>query len=268
MDDPDVLSAELAELLMTQSMGRPAHVFASLGSTQDQARAEAQDGARHGTLIWALEQSAGRGRMDRAWSSRRGTGLWFSVVLRPDGDPSAAALLGLAAAVGVAWALQAPTGGAVKLKWPNDVLLEGRKLAGILAEAETHGGRIRFVILGVGLNLDPGPGGFPPAIADRAAAFSEAKSGSVDAATLMATLLGEIEKAIDMAQSQPAALRQAWLALSDTIGREVRAELGGESRTGRAVDLDLDGSLVIEAADGSLGRVRVGEVVHLRPVES
>jgi BirA family biotin operon repressor/biotin-[acetyl-CoA-carboxylase] ligase len=268
MDDPDALSAKLGDLLMTQRLGRPARVFESLGSTQDQARAEAQNGAPHGTLVWALEQSAGRGRMDRGWSSRRGTGLWFSVVLRPHGDPSAAALLGLAAAVGVARALQAPTGGAVRLKWPNDVLVEGRKLAGILAEAETHGGQIRFVILGVGLNLDPGSEGFPPEIADRAAALSEAQSGSVDPATLMATLLGEIEKAIGLAQSEPAELRQAWLALSDTIGREVSAELGGESRTGRAVDLDLDGSLVIEAADGSLSRVRVGEVVHLRPAGS
>jgi len=72
----------------------------------------------------------------------------------------------------------------------------------------------------------------------------------------------------DMAQAQPEALRQAWLAVSDTIGREVRAELGGEARTGRAVDLDLDGSLVIEDADGNLSRVRAGEVVHLRPAES
>jgi BirA family biotin operon repressor/biotin-[acetyl-CoA-carboxylase] ligase len=268
MDEPEALSAKLGDLLMTQRLGRPARVFESLGSTQDEARAEAQNGAPHGTLVWALEQSAGRGRMDRGWSSRRGTGLWFSVVLRPDGDPSAAALLGLAAGVGVARALQAPTSGAVRLKWPNDVLLEDRKLAGILAEAETHDGQIRFVILGVGLNLDPGPEGFPPEIADQAAALSEAHSGSVDPATLMATLLGEMETAIDMAQSEPEALRQAWLALTDTIGREVRAEMGGESRTGRAVDIDLDGSLVIEVADGSQSRVRVGEVVHLRPAES
>ena len=265
MDGAAALSGKLAELLTTQRLGRLAHVFESLGSTQDQARSEAQDGAPDGTLVWALEQSAGRGRMDRRWSSRRGTGLWFSVVLRPEGDPSAAALLGLAAGVGVARALQAPTAGAVRLKWPNDVLLQGRKLAGILAEAETHDGLVRFVILGVGVNLDPGPEGFPSEIADRAAALSEAHSGSVDAANLMATLLGEIEKAIDIARSEPEKLRQAWLALSDTIGREVRAELGGESVTGRAVDLDLEGSLVIEAAGGSLSRVRVGEVVHLNP---
>src|ERR1035437_9354383 len=88
MDDAADLGSKLAELLTTQRLGRPAHVFESLGSTQDQARAEAQDGAPDGALVWALEQTAGRGRMDRAWSSRRGEGLWFSVVLRPEGDPS------------------------------------------------------------------------------------------------------------------------------------------------------------------------------------
>ena len=268
MENAAELGSKLAELLTTRRLGWPSHIFESLGSTQDQARAEAQAGAPDGTLVWALEQTAGRGRIDRAWSSRRGAGLWFSVVLRPEGDPNAAALLSLAAGVGLARALQVPTDGAVKLKWPNDVLLDGRKLAGILAEAETHDGQVRFVILGVGLNLDPGPEGFPPEIVDQAAALSEAASGSIDAATLMGRLLGELEDAIDMAQAQPEALRQAWLAVSDTIGREVRAELGGGARTGRAVDLDLDGSLVIEDADGNLSRVRAGEVVHLRPAES
>ena len=103
----------------------------------------------------------------------------------------------------------------------------------------------------VGLNLDPGPEGFPREIADRAAALSETQSGSVHAATLMATLLGEMENAIDMAQSEPEELRQAWLALSDTIGREVRAELGGESRTGRAVDQGVALSLKAPTASAT-----------------
>jgi BirA family biotin operon repressor/biotin-[acetyl-CoA-carboxylase] ligase len=84
----------------------------------------------------------------------------------------------------------------------------------------------------------------------------------------MASILGELEGAIDLAQTGPEELREAWLAVSDTIGREVRADLGAESRTGRAVDLDLDGSLVLELADGSLSRVRSGEVVHLRAAAS
>jgi BirA family biotin operon repressor/biotin-[acetyl-CoA-carboxylase] ligase len=268
MDDSAELGSKLAVLLSTQRLGRTAHVFESLDSTQDKARAEAQDGAPDGTLVWALEQTAGRGRMDRTWSSRRGAGLWFSVVLRPAGDASGAALLSLAAGVGLARALRTPTRGTVKLKWPNDVLMDGRKLAGILAEAETNDGKVRFVILGIGLNLDPGPEGFAPEIAGRAAALSEATSGPIEAASLMASILGELEGAIDLAQTGPEELREAWLAVSDTIGREVRADLGAESRTGRAVDLDLDGSLVLELADGSLSRVRSGEVVHLRAAAS
>jgi len=268
MDEAAELGSKLATLLTTRSLGRPGHVFESLGSTQDEARKQAQDGAPHGTLVWALEQTAGRGRMDRTWTSRRGAGLWFSLVLRPTGDPNTAALLSLAAGVGLARALQAPTGGGAKLKWPNDVLLHGRKLAGILAEAETHDGQVRFVILGVGLNLDPGPDGFPPDIADRAAAMSETAWSSIESTSLMATLLSEIEIAVEIAQARPDDLRQAWLAVSDTIRREVRAEVGGGAVvTGRAVDLDVDGSLVIEGADGGLTRVRAGEVVHLRPAE-
>jgi BirA family biotin operon repressor/biotin-[acetyl-CoA-carboxylase] ligase len=267
MDDAAQLGSKLAEMLTTRRLGRPAHVFERLGSTQDQARAEAHEGAPDGTLVWALEQTAGRGRMDRAWSSRRGAGLWFSVVLRPQGDPNTAALLSLAAGVGLARALQAPTAGAAKLKWPNDVLLHGHKLAGILAEAETYDGQVSFVVLGVGLNLDPGPGGFPAEIADRAAALSEA-SDAIDPAALLATLLAELEGAIDLAQAQPEELRRAWLSLSDTIRREVQADMGGgKMLTGRAVDLDIDGSLVIETADGGLSRVRAGEVVHLRPAD-
>jgi BirA family biotin operon repressor/biotin-[acetyl-CoA-carboxylase] ligase len=266
MDDAAELASKLTELLTTRRLGRPAHVFDSLGSTQDEARSQARQGAGDGTLVWALEQTAGRGRMDRGWSSRRGAGLWFSVLLRPQGEPNAAALLSLAAGVGIARALRGPTDGAVMLKWPNDVLLGGRKLAGILAEAETHDGEVRFVILGVGLNLHPGPSGFPAEIAGQAAALSEATSGPIDAASLMSSMLSELEDAIDMAEARPEDLRQAWLAVSDTIGQEVRAELGGDSRTGSAVDLDLDGSLVIEVADGSRTRVRAGEVVHLRPV--
>jgi BirA family biotin operon repressor/biotin-[acetyl-CoA-carboxylase] ligase len=268
MDAVNELEPKLTRLLMTQRLGRPAHVFESLGSTQDEACAEAENGASDGTLVWALEQTAGRGRMDREWASRRGAGLWFSVVLKPRGDPNAAALLSLAAGVGIAWALREPTAGAVRLKWPNDVLLDGRKLAGVLAEGETHDGRIRFVILGVGLNLDPGPDGFPPEIAGQAAALSEVSPGPIDPTTLMAALLRELEAAIDLAQAEPERLRQAWLGLSDTIGREVRAELGGGDVTGRAVDLDADGSLVIALADGSLRRVRSGEVTHLRPAEA
>ena len=133
MQNLSELETGLTSRLTTRHFGRPFHLFERLGSTQDEARRQAQEGAVHGTLVWALEQTAGRGRMDRSWVSKRGAGLWFSLVLRPQGDPNAAALLSLAAGVGVVRAM--PATAPARLKWPNDVLLNGRKLAGILAEA-------------------------------------------------------------------------------------------------------------------------------------
>jgi BirA family biotin operon repressor/biotin-[acetyl-CoA-carboxylase] ligase len=265
MDSVSELESRLASQLVTRHYGRPLHVFEQVGSTQDEARERARAGAPHGTLVWALEQTAGRGRMDRRWVSHRGAGLWFSLVLRPGGDSNAAALLSLAAGVGVVRALSPLGLLPVRLKWPNDVLLDDRKLAGILAEAETHDGRLSFVLLGVGLNLDPGPQGFPASIAREAAALVEVADPPPDAATLMASLLAELEAACELAIENPRALRQAWLELNDTVGRQVRAQTGTDTIEGRAVDLDPDGSLVIEMADGGRERVRSGELIHLRP---
>lgn len=268
METISELESRLRSQLATRHFGHPLHVFEKLGSTQDEARQQAQGGAAHGTLVWALEQTAGRGRMDRTWVSNRGAGLWFSLVLRPRGDSNAAALLSLAAGVGVVRALPASSAGSVRLKWPNDVLLHGRKLAGILAEAETRDGGLRFVVLGVGLNLDPGPQGFPTPIAAEAAALVEVAGLPLDASALMASLLTELEVASELALDDPRALRQAWLELNDTIGRQVRAQTGAATLEGRAVDLALDGSLVVETSDGSRTRVRAGELIHLRPARS
>jgi BirA family biotin operon repressor/biotin-[acetyl-CoA-carboxylase] ligase len=260
------LTTRLDAMLQTRYVGRPTLLHEELGSTQDEARRLATDGAATGTVVWAMAQTAGRGRLDRSWQSNRGGGLWFSVILRPAGEAAAAALLSLAAGVAVARALQLPSAGSVRLKWPNDVLLDGRKLAGVLAEAETQAGHLAFVILGIGLNLDPGEAGFPASIAGSAAALAEVAPSPIDAATVMASVLVELETAIEMAVDDPAALRRAWLELSDTIGREVRAQLGTGAVEGLAVDLELDGSLVVETEDGTRRHVRSGEVVHLRPV--
>jgi BirA family transcriptional regulator, biotin operon repressor / biotin---[acetyl-CoA-carboxylase] ligase len=266
MDSLPDLKKRLNAVLQTRYVGRPTLLYEEIGSTQDEARRLAGAGASSGSVIWAMAQTAGRGRLDRSWLSNHGAGLWFSVILRPDGDAGASAILSLAAGVAVARALQVPSAGEVRLKWPNDVLLRGRKVAGVLAEAETQGGRLTFLILGVGLNLDPGPAGFPPSIAASAASLAEVLPAPPDIPALMASLLAELESAIEIAVEDPSALRQAWMQLSDTIGREVRAQLGTGAVEGLAVDLDLDGSLVVEKDDGTRRHVQSGEVIHLRPV--
>jgi BirA family biotin operon repressor/biotin-[acetyl-CoA-carboxylase] ligase len=267
----DVLTkrgSRLAALLETKRLGRDARVFDQLDSTQDEARRLAAEGCAEGVLVWAQEQTAGRGRLDRRWLSPPGAGLLFSVVLRPPLPPEAAAFLTIAAGVGVASALREVVGAgpAIRLKWPNDAYLDGRKLGGILAEAEVAGGAVAHVVLGVGINLLRPPGGYDPGLENEPAALSDALGSYalLDQAVVLARILGGIEGAYDLViADELERVRRRWVELSDTIGRPVRAELDGGLVEGTAVDLAPDGGLVIEAGGQRL-TVRSGEVLHLR----
>ena len=266
MDDTEVtLATDLSANLATSWLGRPATVLAAVRSTQDEARRLARAGAGEGTLVWARQQTRGRGRVDRRWSSPPGAGLWFSVILRPRLAPATVAFLTILAGVAVAEALNRVVAGAVRLKWPNDLFVGEAKLGGILAEAETTGSAVDFVVLGIGVNLHRPPGGFDPAIVPPPADLTGAAATAVRPAETLAAILLELEARYDQLLAEgPAAAREAWLALSSTVGRDVEAQLGGGSVRGRAVDLAPDGSLVLETPDGGRLSVASGEVIHLR----
>lgn len=261
-------ASRLAARLRTRCLGRDARVFDQVGSTQDEARRLAAAGGAEGLVVWAQEQTAGRGRLDRQWLSAPGTGLLFSIVLRPSLPPDSAAFLTIAAGVGVATALREVVGAgpAIRLKWPNDVHLDGRKVGGILAEADIAGGAVAYVVLGVGINLLRPPGGYDPSLEAEPAALSDALGpyALLDQADVLARVLGGVEAAYDqVVAGELDAVRNRWLELSDTIGRSVRADLEGGRVEGTAVDLAADGGLVLEV-DGRRVTVRSGEVVHLR----
>ncbi|MEA2646508.1 MAG: BirA family transcriptional regulator [Chloroflexota bacterium] len=268
------LAEDLDRRLRTVRFGRPATVRARLGSTQDEARRLAREGAPEGALVWAIEQTRGRGRSDRGWDSPPGAGLWFSVILRPALPAAEVAFITILAGVAVAEALNATAGGAVRLKWPNDLLLGEVKLGGILAEAETAGGNVAFVVLGVGVNLRRPAGGFdsaispPPAVlADAADGYAYAADGpaGIGPAGLLAAVLASLEDWYGRLLAGGAeAVRARWLELSATIGMEVEAQTATGAVRGRAIDLAANGSLVLETAGGRV-EVGTGEVIHLRP---
>jgi BirA family biotin operon repressor/biotin-[acetyl-CoA-carboxylase] ligase len=242
------------------SLGRHSAYHEVIGSTQDEARRLAADGAPHGYLVWAGEQTAGRGRLDRRWDSPP-VGLWFSVVLRPGTPATRMAALPLAVGAAVGSALHAHADG-VRLKWPNDVLVEGRKLAGILVEGEVADGKMEYAVAGVGINLEHPPGGFAERI--RATTLSDVSPAPPRRARLLAEVLGAIEAAyVELEAHGPGRARGRWLEIADTIGREVVARAGGQEIRGRAVDLDEDGNLMVETTDGRRV-VSFGEVEHLR----
>lgn len=261
---PGTEPADLGSWLRTSWLGRHSSYHDVLGSTQDEARRLAAEGAPHGYLVWAGEQTGGRGRMQRRWVSPAAAGLWFSVVLRPGLPAARMAALPLAVGAAVASTLEIEAPDRVRLKWPNDVLLDGGKLAGILVEGQVTDGLLEYAVAGVGVNLVRPRGGFQTGIRAIAAALADATGVIPSPARTLAALLAAMEAAYDQLAAQgPAAARERWLKLSDTLGRDVVARAGAEEVIGRAIDLDPDGGLVVET-DGGRRVITFGEIEHLR----
>jgi BirA family biotin operon repressor/biotin-[acetyl-CoA-carboxylase] ligase len=230
----------------------------SVGSTNDEAKRLAQAGAPEGTLVWALAQTAGRGRRGRPWQSPPGN-LYLSLLLRPTGPIAQAAQLGFVAALALGDALQPMLGGgtALRFKWPNDVLLDGRKLAGILLESETTAGEgAAFVVIGVGVNLAAAPADaeFP------ATSLAAAGIAGVTPALLLEAFAHHFETWHRCWLTERfAPVRRAWLARASGLGEAVRVRLERATLLGRFLDLDEEGALLLEAEEGRR-RIAAGEV--------
>lgn len=234
------------------------HHYETVGSSNDAAKALARDGAPGGTLVWADMQTAGRGRRGRAWASPPGN-LYFSLVLRPDGPPSRIAQLSFVAALGLGEALGEVAGAALdwRCKWPNDLLVGGGKLAGILLESETSAsGRVDFVIAGIGVNIrsQPEKTEFPAT-----SLVAEGYAGITPAMLLQAFVQHFEVWATRWREAGFAPVRRAWLARASGLGAAIRVQLERTTLTGRFLDLDDDGALLLDAADGRR-RVAAGEV--------
>jgi BirA family biotin operon repressor/biotin-[acetyl-CoA-carboxylase] ligase len=233
--------------------------YADATSTNDLAATMAECGVAEGRVVVANAQSAGRGRQGRTWVSPPGAGLYMSVVLRP--RAGALPLLTIAAGVAVADGIQAATGLAADVKWPNDVYVHGRKVAGILAEASSANaaGAIQHVILGAGINVMPAA--YPPEIADRATSLEAELGRSVDRGLLFAEYLCSMAARYDdLQRGRSSDVVGAWRArAASMLGRRVQWEGAGETRDGVALDIDDAGALVVRTAGGPV-RVTAGEV--------
>jgi BirA family biotin operon repressor/biotin-[acetyl-CoA-carboxylase] ligase len=248
----------MTEAAPTLPEGFRLHRYDTIGSTNDEAKALARGGAPDGTIVWADEQTAGRGRRGRIWRSPPGN-LYLSLVLRPDGAPSRAAQLGFVAALGLGDALKPLMGPRppLRYKWPNDLLANGKKLAGILLESETSAtDRVDFVVIGIGVNIIAAPEDveFP--------ATSLATEGVTDVTP--ALLLEGFARhfagwARRWREEGFAPLRTAWLEGASGLGERLRVRLDHETLFGRFQGLDDDGALVLDAADGRR-RIAAGEV--------
>lgn len=218
-------------------------------STNATALAMAAAGASAWTLVAAGHQTAGRGRLGRRWMDRPGRALMCSLVLRPDWDPERLGLVSLAAGVAMAEAASEVSGMDVRCKWPNDLLVADAKVGGILAESEVALGRVRQVVVGIGVNLEA-PDDVPGAGA----------IGDVDEGSLLASFLVRFRESMDGPLDE---IPARWLAVSATIGRRVEARtVDGDTVRGVAVDLDGTGALLVDT-DAGRRRVASGEIEHL-----
>lgn len=239
------------------------HWIEKTASTNDVAARLAELGAEEGTTVVAEMQTAGRGRHGRAWFSPPGAGLYVSVIIRPASgavdNANPAGLLTLAAGVAVAEAVHAVTGLPAEIKWPNDVLVGGRKLAGILAEAVAQAGALQFVVLGFGINLHRAP--YPPELVRRVTSLEAETSRPPDRALVLAEILASIgERCADLREGRFDAILSAWRRLAVSLrGAAVEWDSSAGIVRGRAEDIDRDGALLVRVGN-TMERVIAGNV--------
>lgn len=232
--------------------------YPETSSTNDLAAAMAERGAAEGCVVVANAQSAGRGRHGRSWASPPGAGLYVSAVLRP--PDRALPLLTIAAGVAVAEGIQAAAGLAADVKWPNDIYVHGRKVAGILAEASaSNAAAIQHVVIGAGINVMPAT--YPPELVNRATSLEAELGRAVDRGLLLAEYLCALAARYrDLQDRRGDAVVAAWRGrAASMLGRRVQYDVRGATHDGVALDIDETGALMVRTAAGPM-RVTAGEV--------
>ena len=261
---PDLLLPfEVLDGLRTRSFGRVVEHHLRVESTQSRARALAEQGEPDGTLIIAEEQTGGRGRMDRAYFCPPG-GIWFTLIVRAPLGLAHAPLVSLATGVAMGRAVTATTGLPAVLKWPNDLLVDGHKVCGILTELVAEEQTMRYMLVGVGLNANIPGAAFPDELQAIATSLSAEAGRPIDRRGLLQRFLLELEGLVDSLRANDfAAVVGAWRAHPNMLGEPVRVSRaeGAPFLEGRALRLNDDGSLALQTSAGDILDVTAGDVM-------
>ena len=256
---------QIQDDLATTRLGKKVHYFSAVDSTNSCAWQLAEQGAQEGEIVIAESQNHGRGRLGRSWVSPPYRNLYFSVILRPQLPPTHAAQTTLMAAVALADAVASFVPVAPVIKWPNDILVEGKKLAGILTESSCDSERIEFVILGIGVNLNYPVALMPEAIRERATSVVELTQKNISREAFVRRLIQDLDRCygeLEEVGFDPLATR--WEARFGFRGKKVRVEMTDRVLIGTAKGIDRDGALLLEDELGKRQRVVAGDVI---PVE-
>jgi len=265
---PDVLNAsEVGSGLLTRFIGRNVQCFDVIDSTNNYAKRIAAEGCDEGTVVIADSQNSGRGRLGRTWNAPGKTGIWMSVVLRPDLPPESVQLITLGASVAVVSAIRKTLGVQAGIKWPNDLVLDGKKVCGILTEMNSEMERVNFLVLGIGVNVNQLREDFPGDLIDTATSLKAylmdkgVDTPDLKRSELIKSILFELEQIYDSINSnRTEEIIEEWKRYSVTMGREVRVVSRSQEYSGVASDVTADGRLVIKCSDGTMREVLSGEV--------
>lgn len=266
---PDkMLPAEIIYKLKTKWLGRQVKYEESVTSTNEMGKTLANAGCANGVVCVAEEQFGGKGRLSRGWFSPAGEGLWFSVVLKPPFMPDEAPKCTLLAAVAVVRTINEYAGVKAVIKWPNDILLEGKKLVGILTEMSAEFGHINYIVIGIGINVCVPKSKVPEELRESAISLADVSKEKVNRVELLAAVLKNLEELYEMVLADGfAPILELWRQYSTTIGKEVKVIAPDMTYTGTAIDIDENGLLVVERDNGVIEKVVAGDV-SIRPVQT
>ncbi|MGI6667988.1 MAG: biotin--[acetyl-CoA-carboxylase] ligase [Acetivibrionales bacterium] len=261
-------SFEIAHELGTLVIGRETRYIDKVDSTNEYAKKLAAEGCPDGLTIVAGQQTEGKGRLGRKWLSPADSGIYISSVLRPPMAPAEAQILALAAAVAVAEAICLATGMRVGIKWPNDLVIDGKKVCGILMEMNSEPDRMNYVVIGIGINYSQDAGEFTEELKDKAISLKMAidgqkKDGVVfpSKLALIRAVLKELDKTLKLVlDGSYEAILDKWREYSVTLGRQVRFAIRGAEYSGTASGITADGRLLVDCDDGVRRELLSGEV--------
>ena len=265
---PDKLNGfEIGYDLKTTVVGRKVLYFDVVDSTNNHARKIASEGCEDGTVVIAGKQTAGRGRLGRKWESYEDTGIYLSIILKPVISPEDIQIIPIAASVAVTQAIEAVTGIRAGIKWPNDIILDNKKVCGISTEMNSEMEKVNFIILGIGINFSQKPEDFPPELHDKAISlgfFAEKNHLSIDISKkldLIRAVLSELDRIYSLImKGHSLKLIEKWKNYALTLNKDVRIIYRDKEYTGQAVDITNDGRLVVRCDDGVIREVLSGEV--------
>lgn len=257
---------EIQRGLLTRRLGKKIHYFPEIDSTNLYAYKRAQQGGVEGETVIAEAQTRGKGRMGRSWLSPPYLNLYLSVLLRPKLPPIHAPQITLMSAVALAETLQSFLSFPPEIKWPNDIIVRGKKLAGILTESSCERDRMLFVILGIGVNLNFPRELMPETIRESATSIMILTGKPVDRVAFTRRLIQGLDRCYgDLEDRGFSSMARRWEGFFQLRGKRVRVEMVDQSVLGKAMGIDGDGALILEDEGGALKRVIAGDVIPLDP---